>query len=165
MHECGEYRDTHYRSLAAQLCAYRRTLSAAELVAVREPGFVADAKKEINDGLDELAELAEIYKVQKARILQARQLEEQLKILNKGLGNEVRIAGELLRTSVSIKESIGLNGDIDTRNPGPAFMMDTRSRYGERVSRVIEDPGHRNKVLGAVSAVLAAAEAKTKAAG
>jgi hypothetical protein len=162
IHECGEYKDLGYRSLAAQLCAYRRTLSAAELVAVREPGFVADAKKEINDGLDELAELAEIYNVQKARIIQGRKLEEKLGVLNKTLGNEVRIAGEMLRTHAAIKQQIGLVADIDTRNPGPGMMLDTRSRYGERVARVIEDPGRRNRVLNAVGSILAAADAKAK---
>lgn len=159
MQECGDYVGISYQSLAAMLCAYRKTLSASELVAVREPGFVADAMQEIDNGLDELSELAAIFQVQKSRILQGRKLEVKLGILNKTLGNEVRIAGELLRTSVTVKQQITGGDDVRVSHPGPAFSYNTRSRYGERVATVIEDPAKRNRVLNAVSALIAAGSA------
>jgi len=161
MHEQGDYTDIPVRSLAATLCAYRRTLSARELIATREPQFVAEAKDEVNSGLDELQELAAIFAIQKNRVVMGHELESKLKILNKSLGNEVRIAGELLRTSMTIKQSLGLasGGDADRRGD-PTFKHDVRSRYGERVAQVLENPGKRNRVLNVVSSLLEAAEAK-----
>jgi len=158
MHSEGDYTECSYQSLAAMLCAYRKTLSSTEMLSLQKPGFVSAAVKEIEDGLDELSELAEIFQVQKARILQGRKLETKLGVLNKTLGNEVRIAGELLRTSVTVKQQLAPteNGDVRATHPGPAFQYDTRSRYGDRVAQVIEDPGKRNRVLNAVSALIAA---------
>ena len=163
MHEQGDYTDIPPTSLAATLCAYRRTLSSAELVQTREPSFVANAKDEIEEGLDELAELAEVFGIQKDRILQGRKLESKLGVLNKTLGNEVRIAGELLRTSMTIKQSLGLASDTPAeagQHPGPQFRYDVRSRYGERIAQVVEDPGKRNRVLNVVQALVDAAEAE-----
>lgn len=158
----GEYTHIHWRSLAAQLCAYRRTLHPAELVKIREPDFVADAKEKIQQALDEEAEIAELFQVQKERIKQGRSLEEKLGVLNKTLGNEVRIAAELLRTSAAIKEQTGLADPVADRGIAPAHMYDVRSRYGERVAKVIEDPSKRSRVLSAVGALLSAADNKAK---
>jgi hypothetical protein len=159
MHECGDYLSLTLPNLVTTLCAYRRTLSSMELVATCDPKFVQDAKGVISDAMDEMEELAAIYKIQKERIVQGRDLEKKIGVLNKSLGNEVRIAGEILRTSATIKEQLGL-ADATPHDIAPTHRYDTRARFGERVAGVIEDPGKRNKVMGAVNALLAASVAK-----
>ena len=54
----------------------------------------------------------------------------------------------------------GIAGEGDVTSPGPAFGYDVRSRYGERVANVLEDPGKRNRVLNTVQALLDAAQHK-----
>ena len=164
MHECGDYVSLKLHDLVTTLCAYRRTLSAVELIATKDPQFVSNAKQKVLDGVNELEELGVIYNIQKARIMQGRELEKKIGVLNKTLGNEVRIAGEILRTSATIKEQIGF-GDDKSDDVNPAFRYDTRARYGERVARVIEDPTKRNRVLNAVTALLDAGAANVKQGG
>lgn len=143
------------RTLTAYLLAYRRRLSAFELVAIRHPEYVNKAMEEIDQGLDEISELAEIYGVQKDRIYIGHKMETKLKVLNKTLGNEVRVAAELLRTSFQIKESLGATGAGRAGSrPGPEMLFNVRARYGEQTARVLSDPSKRTRVIEAARRAL-----------
>jgi hypothetical protein len=152
-----EMQDTERQSLVAYLLAFRRNLSAVELVKATNPRFVSDAMDTIDQGLDEMAELAEIFGIQKDRIIQGHELEKNLKVLNRTLGNEVRIAAELLRTSHQIKTDLGANsGSGGQTRVNPAVAFDIRSRFGEGVARVMADPSKRTRVLEAAKRALSA---------
>jgi hypothetical protein len=150
----GEMKDHEHGTLVAYLLAYRRTLSAMELAKVTQPQFVSDAMDKIDQGLDELAELAEIFQIQKSRIIQGNELEKNLKVLNRTLGNEVRIATEMLRTSHQMKVELGARSGGGSVHMNPAVAYDVQSRYGEKVARVMADPSKRTRVLEAAKRAL-----------
>ena len=155
--DCGERNDIKLGSLAAELSALRRSLGSMELVQAMHPGVFDDAVDKLGNGLNELEELAEIYGVQKTRIMDMHEMEKKLKVPHRGTGNEVRIAAELLRTSHQIKADLGALNHMDRVEPGPADLYDVRGRYGEQVASVIGDPERRMRVLAAVDKLLSKA--------
>lgn len=155
----GHLTEKKPRKLAARLSALRRKLATLELVKHSEPALYEEARNKLDNGLNELEELASIYAIQKERIGIGYDLEKKLKVLNKTLGNEVRIAAELLRTRHQVKQDLRLDGEgIDRGRAGPAEMLNVRSRYGERVARVVNDASKRTRVLEIVARAMEKAQ-------
>ncbi len=72
------------------------------------------------------------------------------------MGNEIRIGAEILRTSVAIKQRLGLLEIATTQEEVVPhhLLYDTRSYYGEEVARLLGDPSKRNRVMSAVKAMM-----------
>lgn len=157
----GEWTDIKESSLVVYLISYRKSLSAMELAKTTQPQFVSDAMDKIGQGLDELAELAEIFEVQKGRIMMGHTMEKNLKVLNRTLGNEVRIAAELLRTSHQIKADLGAAGSGNGMKADPSVHYNISSRFGESVARVMSDPSKRTKVLEAAKRAMEAGSSES----
>jgi len=123
-------------------------LSTIDLVAPFLPGYVEAAAEEIENGLNEAAEMRELYEMQKARILLALEMEKKMKgVLNTNLSREVRLAKELLESSQDIKAKAGLvSGKPGKQLPMSGFT----AQPGKHPTLT---PKSLNKILGAVQAL------------
>lgn len=156
MQEQGEADDVKVSTLIVELCAFRREVAALHLLDRREPKFVKDAKDRAEAAISEIEEIADIYRLQRKRIQRMVRLEKKMGVSNRMVGNEVRIAAELLRSSHAIKMDLGVNGGRDlgtlTLQPGvpPSAVHQTHQTYGDGVARVLDDPQSRQRLLDVV---------------
>ncbi len=132
--------------LAAEINAYRRDLSAVETLANLKPVTVVQAEQKLAALLNEAEEIAGLYGIQRARVMALHATESANPgVHNRNLGNEVRVAAELLRTSVAIKRDTGFGGAATT----PA-VVDAREPLSAEAQVVISDPQKRQRVLDAL---------------
>ena len=150
LHERGDAEDLSEGRLSAEINAYRRSLSAMELVEAMKPRFVHEAEKQIIATLDEAKELAELYAIQRERIVTLHKAEKDNQTHNRLLSNEVRVAAEVLRTSHQIKVEVGVHREDGSRTD---VKVDVETRYGDGVSRVMLDPRSRQRIVDALRQV------------
>jgi hypothetical protein len=137
--------------LIDHLNSFRKALTPLETVAIRMPAEVIKAKEKIDAGLDIMAEMQELYAIQKGRINIDVGTEKKLNKLFKTTGNEIAIAAALLRDLAAIMGDLGVNKG----NPGEEaavrkqLITDFGLKYGkDSVAKVLNDPRAVSKVLG-----------------
>lgn len=159
IHHSGHLLDLTLSELGVRLAAYRRQQPLLDKLANEDPNKAKQLVKLANGAINELHEIADLYTVQKARVLDMREKEIASGHIDKNIGNEVRIAGEMLRTSLTIKQSLGITKEV---NINTASEVGARARdiYGDSVADVLEDPKSRGRVISAVESILVAAKAR-----
>lgn len=160
LHVHGEFQHYTVEQLAVRLAAYRRQQPLLDKLANEDPAKAKSLVKLADGAINELHEIADLYSVQKARVLSMRSKEIESGVIDKNIGNEVRIAGEIIRTSLTIKQSLGITKEV---NINVASEVGARARdiYGDKVAEVMEDPKSRSRVISAVESILTAAKAKS----
>ncbi|CAB4203571.1 hypothetical protein UFOVP1382_183 [uncultured Caudovirales phage] len=135
--------------LAAEINAFRRDLSAVELLEHTKPALVIKAEEKLAAALDEAEEVAALYAIQRTRVLNLHEVEKKNPgVHNRLLGNEVRVAAELLRTSVAIKKDVGFG----TRVEKTSHDAD-REPLTPQAQEVMSDPQKRQRVLDALKQI------------
>jgi len=141
-----EWSETSPTIVIEKLAKLRHELSAIEKVAPFLPGYVQSAAIELEEGLNEVSEMKELYEIQKNRIMMAYELEKKIKIGNIRTGQELKLGKELLESSYALKKQVGLS---------PKSESDPLRKVS--VPNGLADPKSSNKVLNAVKLLIAKA--------
>lgn len=153
------------QTVISQLQAYRATIPPGELVKSRLPKKHAQAVEKIENGLDELAELEKLYRLQMKRVGIDYKHEKNIKKLMPTTGQEIRIAREILNTYAQHKMDLGLSKrHIGSMEVEARLLADVAVRYNPEVQKVMSDAQSRQKVLSLAERLLARAPANLAAA-
>lgn len=151
-----EYLDVKRDSLVAVLSEYRESLPPGDIVKQHMPKSFAKAEERLEQGLDELAEIGEIYMMQKHRVERFIEQDHELGLAlpNKVMTLDIQLLMKMLKTSLDMKMDLGMTkrhlGEmaVDTR-----IMEIARERFGERVAKTLGDPESRRKVIDLVDRI------------
>jgi hypothetical protein len=105
---------------------------------------------EVEDGLNVLSELTELYFTQKERIEIEVKNERAINKLLKGTGREIKEARELLLSIHRIQSDLGLverhlgTTTVDIRQSAQVLV----EGYGEKAAQLLNDPKKVGNVLG-----------------
>lgn len=152
----NEYTHATRISLTQVLQRYRDTIPKNQLYAKRIPESFQKAQLEVSEGIDEIAELEKLYRLQMERIGIDGKLEKTIGKLTTTMGQEVRIAREILGNIADLKMDLGLStrhlGQVDVE----ATVTHQDEIYGkESIKKVAADPEKRRKVLNVMERMLA----------
>lgn len=152
----NECTDLTAAGLISTLEDFRKTIPPAELTKKRITPVYIDAVQEVEKGLDELAEMEKLYRLQMERVAIDVLNERNIKKLLPTTGQEVRIAREILSNYADLKMDLGLSKrhlgqvDVDAR-----LLADVAVRYQKtEVQTVLNDAQARKKVLGLAERLL-----------
>lgn len=151
-----EATDITRAGLVAALQDFRAGIPPAELTKKRLTPVFTKAVKEVEDGLDELAEMERLYRLQMGRIEIDVTTEKSIKKLMPSTGQEVRIAKEILTAYADLKMDLGLSKrHIGQMQVDARLMADVAVRYNKaEVQEVMGNPQSRKKVLNLVERLL-----------
>lgn len=158
LHESGEFdkltRISTEGSLRDLLVDFKKTLSAAEIVACATPAVVKSAKEEFEKGIDEVKELEKLYILQKDRIEIDYATERKIKKLFKTTGNEIAIAMGILKIMANLKQELGLmRKELGTLEVDHTLKAEFPYK-SKVIEEVMRDPASRAKVVGMMRRVL-----------
>ena len=123
------------------------TPDVIERMNVRLPSVIArGAKKRVDRGIDELAEMEALYLSQRDRIDRMIAVENRDGALSSRTSQEIAMAGELLMKSLSIKEKSGL---IGTEAAISGNVRDLGS-YARETAEVLQRPSSRRRIVSLV---------------
>lgn len=145
-----EYLDVSIEYLKDIVHSYRDSLPPGEVVSRRIPQFFMKAMDKVEEGLDELKELENLYRLQLGRIEIDLAIEKKIRKLVPTMTQEIREARNILESIAQLKMDLGLKdrhlGSVDV---DAALVTDLKGKYGsESVSRVLGNPESVRKVLG-----------------
>lgn len=167
MQEEGDYTDVTHDSLSDVLSRYYDTIPAMEkALAINSPAQQKLAKQ-VNAGLDEVAEIQRLYDMQMERIEIDFTHEKNMNKLMPTTGKEIYVAMKLLNQSAQVKMDLGLiKRQLGSLEVNGQLAAAAGEQYGrESVGKVLADPEARRKVLGlAEKLMLLAAKAGIDAA-
>lgn len=151
-----EATDITRAGLIATLQDFRASIPPAELTKKRMTPVFNKAKQEVEEGIDELAELERLYKLQMTRIEIDFETEKKIKKLMPSTGQEVRIAKEILSSYADLKMDLGLSKrHIGQMQVDARVMADVAVRYQKaEVQEVMNSAQSRKKVLNLVERLL-----------
>jgi hypothetical protein len=158
-----EYLDVTPQGLAQQLADFRKTVPAAHLVQKRFPEVFDQAKERVEAGLNELEELEDLYRIQKARIDIEYGTERTIKKLMPSMTGEIREARQILESMASLKMDMGLIQRAPKPGSGVNVSVEVEARLGEEASSqfgspaveaVLKSPESRRRVMGVIERFL-----------
>jgi len=159
--ERGECTDISSTGLTQQLSKFRASLPAAKLVQKRFPEIIAAAKQEIFEGIDELKELEDLYRLQMRRIHIDTENEKKINKLMPSMTGEIREARQILESVANIKMELGISQRAPTVDVsvgvevGARMEADFSGNFGsDAVKNVLEDAEARRRVMGVVERFL-----------
>lgn len=154
----NEYTEISQRGLEQQLVEFRKQMPPGDLVQKRFPELYDKAKDRVEEGIDELAELEDLYRIQMARIKIDYATEKGIKKLLPSMTGEIREARQILETITNLKMDLGVldrarrgvdvNVDVDVEAKLTGEIMGRFSDDG--VNEVLNNPESRRKVMGVV---------------
>lgn len=135
---------------------YRDSIPPAQLMRRALPKEFEDAKKQVDDGLNALDELRDLYRLQMKRVAIGWNNEQNIKILLPTMTQEIRVARELLSGIADLEMDLGLaTRAADEVNVNVNVSADL-GRYGKKsIETVMNDPERRRKVLNVAERMLA----------
>lgn len=143
-----------FEGLRDLLTDFRKTLKSSELVSKLIPEAVEEARKKLEDGIDEIKELEYLYLIQKDRIEIDYTTEKKIKKLFKNTGNEVAIAMGVLKLMFNLKQDLGLLKRDLGRIEVDHTMMTELPYKSKAIEEVMRNPASRTKVMGMVRRLL-----------
>lgn len=154
-----EYTEVTKSGLVAMLHKYKATIPPVEMA---EKVITQDhlaALKKVEEGIDELAELTKLYKIQMERVGLDLTLEKNMKKMLNTTGQEVRIAKEILGAISELKMDLGLNdrhlGKTETSTTTTQILL--HADVSPDARKVLDNPDGRRKLLGVAQRLLASA--------
>lgn len=163
--EMGEYTDVGQASLVTTLSRYRTAMPAGELLASKSIRVAGRAAKQVEDGLDELDKLAEMFAKQEERINLGMKLERGRKkrgekeaipaMLNSKLTQDFAVALQILARRHDIKMDLGLQrgSQVPGINISKEDADKLKEKYGSEVGAALGNPESRAKVLSIVEMI------------
>lgn len=156
--EFGEMTETPIKYLKKLIDRYRNSIPPSELSIVSPTSLLGrNLAKRMSQGLDELAEVERLYRMQMARIEIDMDNERKITKLLPTTGNEIFIAMKLLKQSSDLKMDMGLvKRQLGSVEMTGQLAAEASERYGkDSVGKVLADPESRRKVLGLAERLLA----------
>ncbi len=155
-----EYTDAERCTLVTVLTKYRESLPPAERAKHTLPQSHIDAVEEVEELIEELKTYSMVIRDQISRYKKQMLIEDKVGTLLPGLGQEIRIVGELLKQSASLKMDLGLNerhlGTVDVE---ASIIGGAAERYaGTEIEKVISDPKSRARLNGIAEHIMSLAE-------
>ncbi len=152
----SEYQHASRNSLVQVLTRFRDSLPPGQLLKTRLPDKFLEAAKEVEEGLDELKEMEQLYKLQMGRIKIGMAHEKNLNILMPTMTQEIRVAREILGGYADLKMDLGLTTRASEQVDVNVSVTADVTRYGKKsVEDVMKDPERRRKVLNVAERMLA----------
>jgi hypothetical protein len=156
--ERREYTSISRTGLEQQLAEFRKQMPPGDLVQKRFPDVFDKAKEAVEEGIDELKELEELYRIQMHRIGVDFATEKGIGKLMPSMTAEIREARNLLKDMAELKLEMGVLGRAPQGvnvNVGveveATLTEDVMARFGDgAVKKVLQDPESRRKVMGVV---------------
>jgi hypothetical protein len=160
--ERHEYTAISRHGLEQQLADFRKTMPPGDLVAKRFPEVFDQAKEAVVQGIDELKELEELYRIQMHRVSVDFATEKGIGKLMPSMTAEIREARNLLESMANLKMEMGVLSrapkgvDVSVGVEVEATLSeDLMARFGDgAVGKVLQDPESRRKVMGVVERFL-----------
>lgn len=162
--ERNEYTDVSRQGLVQQLCEYRKTIPAGDLVKKRFPEVYDQAKEEVEKGIDEIKELEELYRIQMHRIGTDFATEKKIGKLMPSMTSEMREARQTLESLANLKMELGLTNRASKKVNVEVGVEVEGEDAGERalaeqftspaVREVLTNPEQRRRVMGTVERFL-----------
>jgi hypothetical protein len=148
--EQKELEDASREGIVTLLRRYRESFSDAELIQERMPQVFEEAKTRVHESLDELAELEDLYRLQKERVMIDVALERKFSKLLPSNTQEIRAAREILSTIAELKMDLGLHdrklGTVDVDAKIEATLI---AKHGDsRLAKTLANPQQRQRLLG-----------------
>lgn len=166
-----EYTHVTRNALVMALRSYRQAIPAAEKVGKRLPKDFAEAKQELEDTIDEVRELEELYRLQMDRIKIDYEKEQQISKLFPSMTSEIKEARALLESMIAAKQAVGvysqtpqehnLNVEVGVEIEGR--LAEDLNTASQNVKAVMENPESRRKVTGVVDRFLRLSQLESKA--
>lgn len=156
----GEYLDVGQQSLMDTLTRYRTIVPPLEMIRREEmPISVARKLDQAEANLDEIAEMRKLYDIQVSRIEMDNKLEKQINKALNTLGNEIRIAKELLESSAKLKQETGvMRKELGTISiDGHMTHSAAPQKPNTAVQNILDNPQSRNKILNIAQSILKSA--------
>lgn len=155
--ERKEYTDVKRGNLEDLLRDFRKTVPATDLVAKRFPEVYDQAVEELENSLDEVAELEELYRIQMHRIKIDFKTETKINKLMPSMTSEIREARQLLESLAQVKMDLGVNSRAPTQHNvnvegsvEARLEADLGDNYTGAVKKVMENAESRRRVQGLV---------------
>lgn len=138
--------------LVTLLRAYRTSLSPAELAMGYSPEAVVDAIATVRDGIDEVQEMALLYRMQVGRIEVDAKSERTIGKLLPGVRQEIALAMELLTSSAKLKLALGLDEPgVDEVQVTETLIREVSARTtNPQVVKLMHNPEARQRLLSLV---------------
>jgi len=142
--ERGECTDMTLASLAVTLRKLRSEVPRIEALADQKDEEIVEARRRLREGVDVLAEMQELFLLQKKRILHGRKMEETINFINRSVGQEIITAKVLLQAVHAIRMDLadGKGGVGRTDN-----IEGAARKYGENVASALRDPEKRGRIV------------------
>jgi hypothetical protein len=146
-----EYTETAEAHLVNVLTEYYESIPLIEKAMGANSPTQRKLAKQLDSGLDEVAELERVYKIQMERVENLVQQEKNMGIALKDFtGKEIWFAVKILEQSSKLKMDLGIVkrqlGQLDIGSAPAALELG--ERYGrESVGKVLSDPEARRRVL------------------
>ena len=160
--ERQEYLEVSRNRLEQQLSEFRKQMPPGDLVRTRFPEVFDKAKEAVEEGINELQELEELYRIQMHRIGVDFATEKSIRKLLPSMTAEIREARNLLKDMAELKMDMG----VVARAPKDMKMHvgvevetsikeDVLAKFGDgAVGKVLSNAESRRKVMGAVERFL-----------
>ena len=148
--EQKEYTDVSHEGLTSLIRRYRDSLPPAELVKNGMPRYMDIAKERLDEGMNELDELWDLYALQKKRLQIEFENEQTVRKLFPTMTQEIRATREVLSTIAQLKMDLGLNDrHLGTVDVDAHITAHVDGKYSDpTVAKVLSDPVKRQKLLG-----------------
>lgn len=168
--ERNEYTDIKQTQLEYLLREFRKTIPAGDLVAKRFPEVFEDAMERVGEGLNELDELQELYRIQMHRIGIDFRTETKINKLMPSMTSEIREARQLLESIAELKMDMGVNNRAPTQHQvnvdgqvEATLSADLVDKFPDGVKKVLENPEQRRRVQGLVDRFMSLGAGEDKA--
>jgi len=160
--ERREYTAISCHGLEQQLAEFRKEMPPGDLVQKRFPEVFDEAKKKVEEGIDELVELEELYRIQMHRVGVDFATEKGIGKLMPSMTGEIREARNILKDMADLKLEMGVLGraprgvDVNVGVEVEATLSESvLAKFGDgAVAKVLEDPESRRKVMGVMERFL-----------
>lgn len=146
--EKREYSEITRNSLITILTEYRNALPPVEVLNNEALPIMERASEQLENGLNTLDEMEKLYRIQMARVVMDHKIETAIGKSLKDLGNEMRVARELLVSYEELRMDLGLAKrhlgqiDIDAK-----MTADISAAYSPQIAEGVDDAQSRQKLL------------------
>ena len=155
-----EYTDVTRNALIMALRSYRKQIPAAELVGKRLPKDFIVAKQELEQTINEVQELEELYRLQMDRVRIDFEKEKQISKLFPSMTSEIKEARALLESMIAAKQAVGVytpsaqEQNVNVNVEVEAKLTEDVQTASQSVKTVMENPESRRKVTGVIDRYL-----------
>ena len=160
VHSRGDLLSLSVRSLIKALATYKDTIPRHLFVTTND-ALVHEAQKSVVEGIEVLAELQDLYKLQRERIAIDWNIEKNLRKLTPDMHKELRLATDMLQRYAQIQMDFGLTerqlGNVTVEAvSAPGMSSDAQ--------KVLSSPKSRHKLLELTQVAVQLKEMAAKAA-